>query len=211
MLLRVTGRSRRTLAAASALALTALLATVANAFAYNLNGTYWPKVSGPPSTVVKIYLDASLTAQEVNLKPVVRNTIDEYNALPALNPWLDEISNDNNEKIFVKAQNLGDPEVFAQATRTVAGNTITYALIEFNTLVIWKTTIGGSCYDPPGSDWVCTQDARKTSNHEMGHAQGLAHEFSPTTAVMRQGFLSYFHVQDDDEDGIVEIYGAYNP
>jgi hypothetical protein len=65
---------------------------VPNAYAYNLNGTYWPKVGGPPSTVVKIYLHSSLTAQEINLKPVVRDTIDEYNALPALNPWLDEVS-----------------------------------------------------------------------------------------------------------------------
>lgn len=230
MYLRSAGRSRRALVGTS-LAIAGLLATASSVFAYNqlwphpntdscngYPGNYvcirWPRVLEPPSTVVTIFLGSSLTLEEVNLKPVVRDTISHFNAQPALNPWLDEVGSDCCEDIKAKTEDLNDPGVFgfADIQNNWTTGEITHVTIVFNQEIVWKTTTGGNCYDPPGSiTFECTQDARKVSNHEMGHAQGLAHEFAPTTAVMRQGFLSYHKLQTDDTNGLIAIYGAYNP
>jgi hypothetical protein len=39
--------------------------------------------------------------------------------------------------------------------------------------------------------------------------EGLGHESSSVTSVMRQGALTFYQVQTDDRNGIIAIYGAY--
>lgn len=43
----------------------------------------------------------------------------------------------------------------------------------------------------------------------MGHAEGLGHVGTSVTAVMRQGAVSWWNPQTDDQNGIIGIYGAY--
>ena len=174
---------------------------------------HWPKVSSPPSWVGQVYLAIDLKYEEVNLKPVVRDTISEYNGIAALNPYLQEIDTATGADIYVETDNFSDPYVFGSTSFEYNGDTgrITWAHIRFNTMILWKTTLNGYCYDiPVWPNVQCTQDARKVSNHEMGHAQGLAYE-KDITAVMVQGFVSWYHVKNDDKNGIIHIYGAYNP
>jgi hypothetical protein len=194
-----------------------LLATAPNAAAYNFlcpGGVclHWQKVNSAPSTVLKVFLDASLTQQEVNLKPVVRDTIDAFNALPALNPWLNEVTSDCCEHIKVRTYTYAEEEIFGEMVPQyyTSSGLMIHALIRFNTKINWTTATGGSCYTI-GGVYECAADARKVSNHEMGHAQGLAHTFAPEVSIMRQGWLSYYQLRDDDKNGIVAIYGAYNP
>lgn len=71
-------------------------------------------------------------------------------------------------------------------------------VIVFNPLVTWNKTFTYDTY---------VADARKVATHEMGHAEGLGH--SGQTAVMKQGAMSLFNPQTDDENGIIKIYGAY--
>jgi hypothetical protein len=157
-------------------------------------------------------LDNSLPNEEVDLDDVMRDTRNEYNGLAALNPWLRLNSTTFDVEINVYVTNFNDPQVFASTpiTYNSTSGLIDYAKIKFNSQIVWKTTTSGYCYSIPAPPNVaCTQDARKVANHEMGHAQGLAHESQDVAAVMRQGFLSIYHVKQDDENGIIHIYGAY--
>lgn len=218
---------RRTIACAVIVAVGLAIATATNAAAWNQykpdpytgsctgSGEYlcyhWKIVDSAPSTVVSIYLGDGLADEEVNLKPVVRDSIDEFNGVAALNPFLDEVTSDCCEDLKVAMYDFGEYNVFGDTHWTITSTgKITHSTIRFNKLIVWKTTTGGYCYSiPVPPNYACTQDARKVSNHEMGHAQGLAHEFDPTVAIMKQGFLSYYKLQTDDKKGLISIYGAY--
>jgi len=53
-------------------------------------------------------------------------------------------------------------------------------------------------------------DARIVANHEMGHVEGLDHVIPASpSAIMKQGALTFWHIQNDDRNGIIAIYGAY--
>jgi len=74
------------------------------------------------------------------------------------------------------------------------------AQIWFNLLKHWNTNLdfGTGVYD-----------IRKAARHELGHAEGLGHVSDSTVAVMRQGATSFYTIQQDDQDSIVALYGAY--
>ena len=76
-------------------------------------------------------------------------------------------------------------------------------MTKFNRNIVWNRSLDFSC-----SGMVCRADARKVTNHEFGHMEGLGHE-TPTVAVLRQDALSFYAVQADDRNGIIAIYGAY--
>lgn len=226
---RPTARARR--AAALAISIALLLAVPAHAFKQAVGPDHdeaclgttefpcirWRKTSGDLSITIQAFLDSSLNSQEVDLEPHARAAINAFNGLPARNPYIEVTANSGVDEISIKTKDLGDPSFFGSTVHRPdffsqpATNLIDHAWIRFNAQTTWHNppdgTIGGSCYTQ-GSTRICTQDARKVAVHEMGHAQGLAHEVI-YQAVMDQGWLTFDELKTDDINGIKHIYGAY--
>jgi hypothetical protein len=177
----------------------------------------WRKTSENLSVTIDLFLDSSLTNQEVNLATDVRNAKDAFNSLPARNPYIVVTADSSLDEITAKAVDLDNHKLAAETvyqpnflTDASSTNLIDHAKIKFNTEIEWRRQLGAGCYvQGPYEIEVCWADARKVANHEMGHVQGLAHEWSPVIAVMRTGGVDYYALQPDDVAGIQHIYGAY--
>lgn len=176
----------------------------------------WRKTSSNLSITVHVYLNPSIEDEEINLKGDVRDSIDAYNAIPARNPHMQDTTTFGYHEMVADTYDFDDPRIYGSTMFKPDffgpgnPNRIDFSRIRFNKLIFWNRSLNFSCYDIPYYPYKhCSADARKVANHEMGHAQGLAHEGSGTTAIMRQGPLTYFYVQADDRDGIIDIYGAY--
>lgn len=174
----------------------------------------WKKAAGGLSITADGYLFDSLEDEEINLKNDIRDAWDEYNALPANNPFINGTTSSGSAEVKYRTADLELSTAYAGTTWTLEDTSpyrIVGAVVKFNTLIVWNRSLNFDCYpdsDPP--EFVeCKADIRKVANHEQGHVEGLAHEGSPTVAVMRSGPLTYYHVQTDDSNGIVSIYGAY--
>jgi hypothetical protein len=168
----------------------------------------WPKTAGNLSITVDVYLSDLLEDQEVNLKTDVRNSFDEYNPLPARNPYLQERSTSGGSEVIAS---VGTYDYYVYASTTIEFDPdepyhITSAWIRFNTAIRWNRSLNFACDDV--AEW-CRADARKVANHEMGHVEGLSHQPSGESSVMIQGPLTWYHIQEADENNIRLIYGAY--
>jgi hypothetical protein len=148
--------------------------------------------------------------EEVDMFTDAYNAQFTYNDIAARNPHLVQTTDSSIDDYTVTTVN--DPGLLAFndlgiTTNTIQGASpyhILHSVTKFNRNIIWNRTLNYSC-----SGTVCHGDARKVTNHEFGHMEGLDHEASPTVAVMRQGALSFYAVQTDDRNGIIAIYGAY--
>jgi hypothetical protein len=171
----------------------------------------WPKTGSNLSWPVDVYLSDKLSGEEVNLKTDVRNSFAEYNPMPARNPYLQEISVSGSAEL-VATLSLQDFNVYASTVSTIGPSPayhISHTLITFNSAILWNRSLDFHCYvDIFGVDH-CYSDARKVSNHEMGHAEGLSHQPAGASSVMIQGPLTYYHVGAADVNNIQLIYGTY--
>ena len=174
----------------------------------------WSKTASNLSINVDVYLHSSLTSQEVNLETIALDSMGKYNAIAARNPHLQETTSTSNEEIYVRAVSFGNPYGYGSTSYELnaAGDRITYAVIEFNTQIVWNTTYDYPCISIPVAPNIsCKADAHKVVSHEFGHAEGLAHEALSVVAIMVQGepASAYHAVKQDDKNGIIHIYGAY--
>ena len=171
----------------------------------------WKKTASNLSIHVDVYLGSGLDLGYINLKTDARNAMADWTALPARNPFLDETTSTSGDEITVSTGNLG---VTTYAQTTVAYDStspwrINHADMVFNTAISWNRTESYSCDPQPFGGTLCHADARKVATHEFGHANGLGHVESNVTAIMRQGPVTWHTIRQDDQNGIVAIYGAY--
>ena len=218
---------RRSRAAVILLVGTLLLSPGANALAWNQEfapaGTIgdcfntqsspcveWPKTGSNLSVTVYMLLGHFLHDEEVDMFTDAYNAQFTYNDIAARNPHLVQTTDSSIDDYTVTTVN--DPVLlpyYALGVTTITFQSaspyhITHAVTKFNRNIIWNRSQDYSC-----SSTVCHGDARKVTNHEFGHMEGLDHEASPTVSIMRQGALSFYAVQADDRNGIIAVYGAY--
>jgi hypothetical protein len=171
----------------------------------------WRK-NGSQSIVIQAFLDASLDLGYIDLATDAQDAINAFNGIEALNPLIQVTNDQAIDEITVEVFDYNDYQVFGGTTYSPwpfssTTNRINHAKITFNTEIVWRRQTGGWC-DNDGAH-ICHADARKVANHELGHAEGLAHEDGfLVTAVMVQGFVGWFALKPDDRDGIIAIYGA---
>jgi hypothetical protein len=157
---------------------------------------------------VEVYAHPSLDSiTSVNFDTILSNSMAEWNASPARNPYLDPGG-------FSSAITVGtfSPEDACTYGSTIVGAYLSSpyhiysASIKINTHIQWNTT--HTWDSDEAKAWNCKGDARKVMTHELGHAQGLGHTgISP--AVMRSLSTTYWKPQPNDVQGLQHIYGAY--
>ena len=177
----------------------------------------WAKTGGNLSINVDVYLSYMLTDwPNIDLKPDVRNTFAKWNAVAARNPHLQETTSTSNEEIWVTIANLDNNPLIAGYTEiTYAGSApyhIQSARVYLQSLDTWNHSYSVSCANPYLGG-TCNVDSRIVTMHEMGHAEGLAHEATNASfaAIMKKdptGQTQWWPAVDDHH-GIIAIYGAY--
>jgi len=173
---------------------------------------HWAKTAGNLSINVDVYLEVSLVGQEVDLRAESLAAMTQYNQIKARNPRLQQTTANSNEETYVSAANLSDPTIYGGTSFIVNDTTglITYTTIRFNTLIEWNLSYNYDCRFVAGGNEVCKADAAKVLRHEFGHSEGLAHiGTSVGVMVQHEPTAQYHHLQTDDKNGIIHIYGAY--
>lgn len=168
----------------------------------------WAKTASNLSINVDVYLSGTL-AGSIDLRTDVRNAMSEYNGIAARNPHLQETTTTTNDEIYVERASL---PVGWYGRSSLQWNGTTTKLIRcdmvFGSAINWNRSLDFGTTVVNG-ETIYKADARKVANHEMGHCEALGHTGVSSNAVMKQGALSYYHVQANDESGIIAIYGAY--
>jgi hypothetical protein len=161
----------------------------------------WPKTGSNLSVNVDIYLASSLN-QNIDLRTDMRNSFDEWNAVAARNPHLQETTSTTSEDVWVWAEPLasGIWGGTNNSSNVSSPYHIYYSYMVFSSAVTWNRSYA---FDATHAD------ARKVTNHENGHLEGLGHTSSSSPAIMHQGATDYYRVKDPDRSGIIDIYGAY--
>lgn len=168
----------------------------------------WPKTPSNLSVNVDVYLASSLV-QNIDLRTDVRNSISEYDAVAARNPHLQEITT-LTEDVYVGSYGLADG-VYAATTvywQASSPYRITYVNMIFSSAMVWNRSLDFHVSNPEPGTYLYYADARKVANHEMGHAEGLGHT-GVSPAIMRTGPTTYYHLQTDDKNGVIAVYGSY--
>jgi hypothetical protein len=134
----------------------------------------------------------------------------EWNGIAARNPHLQETNTTTNDEIYVEASGSLPVGVYGRSTWSWNGSTTKLIRCDtvFSTAIGWNRSLDFGTTVVNG-ETIYKADARKVANHEMGHCEALGHTGVSSNAIMKQGGLSYYHVQANDKSGIIAIYGAY--
>lgn len=159
----------------------------------------WPLAPNGFSSTVYVYLSSTLTQANLNLQTDIRNSEPLWDAAPARNPFLRNVSSPDQATAVLSRGTTVFSSSWAETTQTIAGNghTIIFAGVVYNKNVTWNRNFQ---YGP------LVADSRKVSTHELGHVEALGHTGFNTP--MKQGAVNLWQPQQDDYDGLVAIYGA---
>jgi hypothetical protein len=176
--------------------------------ATNFECVEWRK-SGGLSLDVAVVIDQNLGDMSciTDLRPHIRSAMTAWNNQPARNPHLYE-GYSGSDFIYVWREvppwpytNAAGYMYFSGISQNANGNwKIDGAHIYFNPQKCWNTDLDFG---------TGVADIRKVSRHELGHAEGLGHAGDTERSIMRQGATDFFGIQQNDQDGIVSLYGAY--
>lgn len=166
--------------------------------------TRWRKTSDNLSIDLYVYLDPSLSRENINLvDDMIDSVIPAWNGIAARNPHMIACTYSCGEHMAVyTVTDLPTGQYGAMEGDRTAGAPafFTDVRVRMNVNVTWNRSY---VYGP------LVADARAALSHEVGHGQGLGHTgISP--AIMRATVASsYWRPQSNDVSGIRAIYGAY--
>lgn len=173
----------------------------------------WKKTSAGTSITVQVFLESSLdNVTSVNMKAIARNSMAEWNGVPAFNPFFREWTDPSNVwEVTVDMARLSDEgQCYFGITDTHWRDDSPYRIynseVHLNSTISWNDSLAFGVINTSDGP-ICRADARKVMTHEIGHAQGLGHT-GVDPAVMRQGGTTYWRPQPNDKDGLQAIYGA---
>ncbi|WP_146747158.1 matrixin family metalloprotease [Thermogemmatispora tikiterensis] len=173
---------------------------------------YWPEPNGN-SSIVYTYVPTSLNnVGGYNFITAINRAASDFNAAPALNPYLYTCSNDScvyqtsyaigNLGYAIYGETpygtIGSAQHSSQYYAIMQGN---YTLFNSTQWITWNNTLTFS---------DTQADGRKVSTHETGHMEGLGHT-AHNPAVMRQGATTYYALQPDDINGLETQYNGRIP
>jgi hypothetical protein len=183
---------------------------------------YWQEPNYTSITVGGFF-GSSLNLGYYDFAPRVTAAINDYNAAPAYNPYMNGTCTPSCSAAFwgavmgclvyggtnwsgrgpVQYGNLGGGygDGYYQF--------ITFSNVYFNSdsRAQWNDSLNWAA-DPPN----CTfnADGRKVAHHELGHVQALGHT-AIDPAIMRQGPVNYYTLQTNDIQGLQGIYTGDQP
>ena len=169
-----------------------LLLLQSEGYAYTLEGGSWC----PTCTTVnlKVYQDSSVSSYGYGL-----HTNYGYSQWNGVEPRFSYSSTTSGSSANVK--------VFAGDTHDTSwADTMNYSVTS-GTTSCWTCTYQYSRIriNDPQAKLETEFQIKKVMTHEFGHALGLDHS-SASTAIMRQGYLSYNTLQTDDTAGLKALY-----
>lgn len=173
---------------------------------------YWPEPSGKSSTVWAFLSSSLNNVGGYDFVTAVNRAASDFNAVPALNPYLYTCSNDgcNTQTSYAIGDlgygvygetpygNIGSVQHSSQYYAIMTGN---YTLFNSSTYISWNNTLTFS---------DTQADGRKVATHETGHMEGLGHT-GHSPAIMRQGAVTYYALQSDDITGLETQYNGRIP